>query len=68
MSFKSNLKDVPGTLKRQTPLAWLVVSDFTGKEGWVPKSVGELEPEDATDGESVTITLPSNMAAEKELI
>lgn len=54
------LADIEVTVKHQTEKAWLVYSHLTGKEAWVPKSVGEL-----ADG---VLTLPESYAQDKELI
>lgn len=60
MTSEHRLADIEVVVKHQTEKAWLVYSTITGKEAWVPKSVGEL------DGN--TLTLPEILAEDKELI
>ena len=62
------LADVDGVLVNYTPKAWLVLSDQTNRQAWVPRSVGEVDPENAKRGGKVTLTLPMHMAIEKELV
>ena len=60
---KSDLIDIFGTLKFETPKAYLF--DFGHDEGtWVPKSQVEIDEK----GGGFTVTMPTWLAKEKGLI
>ena len=58
----SKLVTFEATVVHETERAVLVLSAETAHQAWVPKSVVEVYPEDDT------VTMPENMAVEKELI
>jgi hypothetical protein len=63
--MKSELVDVTVILKHQTERAVLV--DHGGKEPvWLPLSQCEIAPN--TDGKTHTVTMPTWLATEKEMI
>ena len=61
----SELVDIEVTLQHQTEKAWLVRSCDTAKEAWVPKSVGEMEPD---KGLYYILTVPTDWAIDKGLV
>jgi transcription elongation factor len=62
MKKNHDIIDIGVTLKHETEKAYLVVSDLTGNEVWVPKSLCEL------DGSKTELQLSEKFALEKELI
>jgi len=54
------LADIEGEIIHQTEKAWLFSNGE--KQAWIPKSVGEW------DQDTATMTLPYNIAVDKELV
>jgi len=67
MTARSTLIDVDGcTLLRSTDLAWHI--EHGNGKCWLPKRQCQLDPEDAGDGDAVTVTLAEGLAMEKEMV
>jgi hypothetical protein len=60
----SEIVDIEVTLVHDTGKAWKVTSHTTGKTVWIAYQMGELD----TDSNPATLTLPTYIAEEKELV
>ena len=60
----SEIVDIEVTLEHDTGKAWRVTSHNTGKTAWIAYQMGELD----IDSKPAVLTLPTNIAEEKELI
>jgi hypothetical protein len=66
-SGRSNIVDIACVIIHETELAWLIDAG-TGDHVWIPKSIGEYDPDgtieyDPTDG---TIAMPEWIEAQTE--
>ncbi len=64
--YRSTLVDIAGVLIERRPTAvWIDTGD---RKPWLPLSQVELDPEDASEGHSVTVAMPEWLAKKKGLI
>ncbi len=63
----SEIIDVPVTVEHDTGKAWKVTSHLTNKTAWVAYQMGELDAYEPST-RTATLTLPTYIAEEKELV
>ena len=60
----TEIVDIEVTLEHDTGKAWKVTSHITNRTAWIAHQMGELD----IDSKPAVLTLPTNIAEEKELI